>query len=262
MARHPRIQIFSFGYYGWGNSTPQLVQAVDAVERRRGFKPPIFVDIRIRRAVRAPGFNGNAFEKLLGEKRHRWMKALGNKQIVNRTGPPIQIAEPSAVNDLLDLAIVAAEDRRRLIFFCSCAWPRFQGRVKCHRTRVAALAIKAAERRQLDVEVVEWPGGKASLMDLPIDSMSFDGLMRDRFYVPAGRLALAQSAAIAWGSTATITADGQHVQAVIGPAQFRRGSWQLPILFQGESHSLSDIRRESAKVRKAYGFEPIATGQL
>ena len=58
--------IFTWGYYGWGNHTPQLVEAVDAVERSRGFEPPIFVDIRIRRTVRAKGFQGNAFEKLLG----------------------------------------------------------------------------------------------------------------------------------------------------------------------------------------------------
>jgi hypothetical protein len=37
--------IFSWGYYGWGNATPQLIEAVDAVETSRGFEPPIFVDI-------------------------------------------------------------------------------------------------------------------------------------------------------------------------------------------------------------------------
>jgi hypothetical protein len=36
--------IFTWGYYGWGNATPQLVEAVDAVETSRGFEPPIFVD--------------------------------------------------------------------------------------------------------------------------------------------------------------------------------------------------------------------------
>jgi hypothetical protein len=39
---------------------------VDAVETSRGFEPPIFVDIRIRRTVRAKGFVGSAFAKLLG----------------------------------------------------------------------------------------------------------------------------------------------------------------------------------------------------
>src|SRR5262245_32015030 len=70
----PATTLFTRGYYGWGNATPQLVEAVDAVEASRGFEPPTFVDIRIRRTVRAKGFRGNAFEKLLGPTRHRWMK--------------------------------------------------------------------------------------------------------------------------------------------------------------------------------------------
>ena len=44
-----KIILFTFGYYGWGSWTPQLVEAVDAVETSRCFEPPIFVDIRIRR---------------------------------------------------------------------------------------------------------------------------------------------------------------------------------------------------------------------
>ena len=71
------ITIFTWGYYGWGNHTRQLVESVDTVETSRGFKPPMFVDIRIRRAVRAAGFTGPAFENLLGPNRHRWMKSLG-----------------------------------------------------------------------------------------------------------------------------------------------------------------------------------------
>src|SRR3954468_16761455 len=97
--------LFTFGYYGWGNHTPQLVEAVDAVERSRGFEPPLFIDIRIRRAVRAKGFQGNAFEKLLGPSRHRWMKSLGNTFIKTRTGRNIQIAEPATADELLDLAV-------------------------------------------------------------------------------------------------------------------------------------------------------------
>jgi hypothetical protein len=75
------LTLFTWGYHGWGNVTPQLVEAVDAVERSRGFEPPIFVDIRIRRTVRAKGFQGSSFEKLLGPNRHRWMKSLGNSAI-------------------------------------------------------------------------------------------------------------------------------------------------------------------------------------
>jgi hypothetical protein len=35
--------LFTWGYYGWGNHTPDLVKAVDAVETNRGFQPPMFV---------------------------------------------------------------------------------------------------------------------------------------------------------------------------------------------------------------------------
>jgi hypothetical protein len=257
MAQSSRMQLFTFGYFGWGNSTPQLVQAVDAVERSRGFKPPLFVDIRIRRAVRAAGFNGNAFGELLGDNRHHWIKALGNKQIETRSGPRIQIAKPSAVNELLDLAIEAAEDHRRLIFFCSCEFPRCDGRVNCHRTTVAALAITAAKRRGLNIEIVEWPGGNPSRLDLTIDSKSFNDLLRGMFNLPTASMALRNSAAIAWGSTATISADGQRVNAVIGPAQFRRRAWQLPVFVCGKGYTLPEIRREAAKVRRAYGFEAL-----
>src|SRR5947209_4600579 len=105
----PPVTLFSFGYHGWGNATPRLVELVDAVERSRGFAPPMFVDIRIRRSVRAAGFNGPAFERLLGPERHRWMSSLGNRHILTRTGPFIQVAQPEAVGALLDLAVDQAE---------------------------------------------------------------------------------------------------------------------------------------------------------
>ena len=72
---------------------------------------------------------GNAFEKLLGPPRHRWMKSLGNRFIVTRTGPHIQIAEPSAANELLDLALKAREHKQRVLFFCGCQWPRCNGEI-------------------------------------------------------------------------------------------------------------------------------------
>ena len=138
-----QLTLFSFGYWGWGNATRRLVKAVDAVETARGFNPPVFVDTRIRRSVRAAGFNGSVFEKQLGPARHVWMKSLGNKRIVSRSGPMIQIAEPEAANDLLDLAIRSQQHDRRLLFFCSCQWPRWKGG-RCHRTAIADLVLKIA----------------------------------------------------------------------------------------------------------------------
>src|ERR1039457_1373724 len=163
-----KTTLFTWGYYGWGNYTPQLIQAVDAVQKNRGFEIPIFVDIRIRRNVRAKGFVGSAFEKLLGPSRHRWMKSLGNKFIQTRTGPFVQIAEPSAADTLLDLALESARNKQRLLFFCSCQWPMCDGEIACHRSTVAELVLQAAQRRGESVEIVEWPGGEPVQIDLDV----------------------------------------------------------------------------------------------
>lgn len=73
--------LFTWGYWGWGSATEQLIKAVDAVEVARGFKPPMFVDVRLSRKVRAPGFDGNAFENAVGTSRYRWLDSLGNVAI-------------------------------------------------------------------------------------------------------------------------------------------------------------------------------------
>jgi hypothetical protein len=84
------LTLFTWGYYGWGNATPQLVKAVDTVEASRGFEPPIFVDIRLRRTVRARGFREKAFVKLLGPSRYRWMNSLGRRRNAkSRSLPPM-----------------------------------------------------------------------------------------------------------------------------------------------------------------------------
>src|SRR3954451_23758980 len=116
------ITIFSWGYCGWGNSTKRLIQAVDAVEKSRRFEPPIFVDIRIRRAVRALGFREAAFEMLLGPKRYRWVRDLGNESIITHADR-MKIRDPKAAFELLRLAQAANERKQRVIFFCGCPFP-------------------------------------------------------------------------------------------------------------------------------------------
>jgi hypothetical protein len=75
------LTLFTWGFWGWGSSTRELVQAIDAFEKKRGFKPPIFVDIRLRRNVRAKGFSGVAFERIVGSARYWWMPELGNLNV-------------------------------------------------------------------------------------------------------------------------------------------------------------------------------------
>src|SRR5262245_14615640 len=97
------LTIFSWGYEGWGNATDQLLQAVDNVEKERGFEPPLFVDIRISRAVRAVGFRDAAFEETVGYDRYLWMDSLGNEAVKLKL-PRTKIMNWRAADTLLMLA--------------------------------------------------------------------------------------------------------------------------------------------------------------
>ena len=153
MTTKDSLTLFSWGYEGWGNWTDKLVQAVDAVEKSRGFGPPLFVDIRASRKVRAVGFRERTFERRFGPDRYRWMNGLGNKSILTREKYGSFI-DSSAANDLLDLAVDLGAHRRRLIFFCSCGSPTDA----CHRHWVAPEVFRFAKKRKTPVTIVEWPG--------------------------------------------------------------------------------------------------------
>jgi hypothetical protein len=259
-----KTTIFTLGYYGWGNATTQLLKAVGEVEASRGFEPPIFVDIRIRRTVRAKGFQGAAFEKRLGPTRHRWMKALGNKWIVTRTGPSIQIADPSAAGELLDLALESAKRKQRLLFFCSCQWPRRNGKIACHRTTVAGLVLAAAKKRGVPVKVVEWPGGEPRQFDLDVTPQAFAAVRKGRMTVPLGnRPELAEVAGLPWCSVATLRSNGEQMHRVVGPAIRQPEQWVLPVLYMffDPTTGPEEYQQEAQKLRKGWGLEAAASAQ-
>jgi len=110
--------VFSFGYKGYGSGTARFVKAVDDVERARGFEPPLWVDVRISRKVRALGFRERAFERRVGPGRYLWLRDLGNEKVLDHSGG-VKIRNPDAVAELLAAAL--ATRRRRVIFFCSCS---------------------------------------------------------------------------------------------------------------------------------------------
>lgn len=255
-----KTTIFTWGYYGWGNHTSQLVEAVDAVEGSRGFEQPLFVDIRIRRTVRAKGFQGNAFEELLGQDRHRWMKTLGNKFIQTRTGPNIQIAEPAAAEELLDLALASAARKQRLLFFCSCQWPRSDDEIACHRTTVAGLVMRAAQERDVRVEIVEWPGGQPGPIHLDVEPKVFAAIHRGRMTIPLNNdLNLGQLAGLPWCSAATLYSGHEQLHRIVGPAIRQPDQWVLPIFptsLAGDADRAAH-EPEAAKLRRRFGLEPL-----
>ena len=252
------VTLFSWGYYGWGNHTHNLVEAVDAVEKSRGFKPPFFVDARIRRSVRAIGFKGTTFEKLLGEQRHEWDKRLGNLSVVTGTGPPIQIANPSAVEDLLDLAIELARHKQRIIFFCSCKWPREGEGFACHRTEVARLVLEEAKERVIRVEVEEWPGGEPERIELDLPPEEFIAVKKGRWTVRLGEeFDLARFAGLPWCSIATLHSGGETLYRIVGPAICQTSGWALPILWRADDPNagLREYEAEVSGLRREWGLE-------
>jgi hypothetical protein len=49
------LTIFTFGYWGWGSATRELIRAIDSAERKKRFGPPVFYDIRLKRNVSCKG---------------------------------------------------------------------------------------------------------------------------------------------------------------------------------------------------------------
>lgn len=252
------ITLFSWGYYGWGNSTKQLIKAVDAVESSRGFGPPIFVDIRIRRSVRAPGFRETEFEKLLDPDRHRWMRDLGNESIITHA-KRMKIRNPKAASELLHLAVDASKRKQRVVFFCSCQFPMYGRKRGCHRTLIAELLLKSARTESVAVEVVEWPGGKPETKEIDVTSQVFESVRKGRMTIPVRKAAeLSDIAGMAWATIVTLHSAGQSLERLTGPAVYRQGKWCLPVMDwnRGSGFLLKDAENESAAARQYYGYEP------
>jgi hypothetical protein len=247
------IKLFSWGYWGWGNTTRQLVEAADIAERGRGFQPPIFVDTRLRRQGRAKGFVGDAFRDVVGQGRYCWMKDLGNFAIAKRE-PGVEIKNPAAVADLLQLARSAAEEDRRVIFYCACAFPWRDGGLACHRHEIANLLLAQANKIGLPIQIVEWPGGEPSEASIGIDGKLFSAVMRGRMSVPFGYERIADFAGLPWGSVLTLRSepDSRIGFALVGPARFAmtkagKGYWYFPILEPADPEASKDSLLENAR---------------
>jgi hypothetical protein len=248
--------IFSWGYEGWGNATKELMEAVDAAEHARGFEPPVFVDVRLRREVRAIGFRGTAFEQTVGKHRYVWMKGLGNLRIAQHRGG-VEIAEPSAAEDLLRLALELHRNGQRLLFFCSCGQLRA---AECHRRTVGDLLLRAAKKVSKKVEIVEWPGGENTAIELEVapDILKRVGKGNLKNIPLNDQIDLAAVAALPWASTARLRAGDDEQSVLVGPARSisaKEGTrcWALPLLHGDLAPSPILLAQQ---LRREYGMEP------
>jgi hypothetical protein len=223
-----KLTAFSWGYWGWGNAVPQFLAAAAAAEAARGFKPPVFADARLRRSVRAPGFDGTAFEKAVGQDRYRWFDGLGNARIATHERG-VEIAKPGDANHLLDLILEQAAARRRVIFFCACPTNRLP---PCHRHEVTRLLLKAARARKVDLTVVEWPGGEPVCREVRLNPTQWK--QAGGATIPVGkRLPQDGLATLPWGSTVLIRS-GTGARAILTGPAFFKDQWRLSKLEVGD----------------------------
>lgn len=228
---HEANTLFSFGYWGWGTSTAQLVQAFDALERSRGFNTPILVDVRISRSVRAPGFNNHALENLVGADRYIHMLQLGTRAVIEDTGEAVTIANPDAAKSLLDPAISAHSKSRRIVFFCACPYQMQAGKPFCHRYEVGSLLLREARKRNQSIVVAEWPGTKPQALTLTLSSEVLKKLRRGMKSLPLPRdIPLDRLASITWGSIVHCSGDGEPFDARVDRAKWSVNGWYLPVL--------------------------------
>jgi len=246
-----------WGYEGWGNHTRALVRVVDEIEESRGMTPPFFVDVRYRRNVRAAGFRGNTFEQLIGQRRYRWIKKLGNKNIGN--DGRIKIADESGIIELLQQIIEAEEANRRVIFFCACLEP-----CTCHRSHVARLAVRAARWHGIDLTVVEWPGGKPRATTLSVDHSLVRKALNDATRIPLDDhkpRVLKDLKALPWCSPVVLRSDRGHAAIIGGPAQLAAAGWYLPSIGYKsvkETDTPGSLKKQAERQRKTDGYAPIS----
>jgi hypothetical protein len=261
------VTLFSWGYWGWGNATPHLVQATDAAEAAKGFRPPIFIDVRLRRQGRAKGFVGNAFRDLVGESRYRWLQDLGNLAIA--TGAQgVRIKNPAAVSKLLELAVQAADEGRRVIFYCACEFPSLDGKLTCHRLEVGDLLLEHAKKADQPITIVEWPGGKPIETRLKVDRKIFSAVMRGRTSIPFKTDRLHDLAGLPWGTLLALECEGDATSeyVAVGPAKFatstkRASFWYLPVIEPPQSRATKESSREyAARWRTAHGLDERKSG--
>ena len=229
------ITVFSFGYWGWGTHTRELIKLVDATEKAAGYEPPLWVDVRYHRNVRATGFNGDAFEAMLGgSSRYLWLQGLGNRAV--SYGGDMEIHSPADISKLLEAARAMAAEKRRVIFYCGCKSAEAKG---CHRWLVGDLLLRAATKGRVPIVVVEWPGLNTGQIELRIISTKCMAQLRSAIadwhlteILMTGPLASLPKA-MAHGTILHLQAAPNFgkedtLALITGPANPARG-WRLPV---------------------------------
>jgi hypothetical protein len=243
---------YSFGYHGWGTNTKGLVKLAADWERDQGRQPPLWVDVRWRRAGRAPEFKDNRFAEATGGDAYLWMRGLGNRAI--ETGGPMSIADPTEAKALSDTIFEAHAAGRRVIFFCACDLVRVDGATTCHRDEVASLVLAAAKRAKRHLTIVEWPGGVPRNFEFKADDRDLRGW--DRLVIPQSLVTSGTPLLLPQATAFTFEGEAERLLAFLHTPIYSK-VWKYRILrCFGEKKSQAAIARERKNVQQSYGLDP------
>jgi hypothetical protein len=247
-----RLTIFGIGHRPWGHAPRRLQLAVDAVEQRRGFGPPVFVDIRPCRSARARGFGGTAFERLVGKERYAWMK-VPEEAVSDEHRSDLA----STAADLLELALDAADRGCRVVLLGNLAFPKAEGRVVCPRYIMGTHLLQQARKYDVPLDVVEWPGGDPRDCSLAVSDVELEAVARGKDRVELGQAHTEALAGLPWGSTAILRTSGRDLCRVVGPARADENGWLLPVLWPRSPKSPhSEVCHGQARMlRRSLGLE-------
>lgn len=247
--------MFAWGCEGWGSSTRELKRAFADVERFRGFGPPLLVDIRLKRQGRAPEFQQDKFERLIGKNKYRWLPALGNKNI--GTKKKAELADTSVTEELLGMALARAYRKQRVIFFCSCGQPKSEGR-ECHRVLVRRKLLRLAAMRNVSLDIEEWPGSYPQRLTLPISDEQADKLSNSTkappIYLTLRRRPNEEILGMSWASVVTFMSPSQTFSAIADPAIVHGGAWKIRLPFGIDDTSIKELMTFAQRSNKTYGF--------
>jgi hypothetical protein len=186
------------------------------------------------------------------------MPSLGNKRIKTRKGPRIQINEPEAIEELLGLALARRHKNQRVIFFCSCPFPGTVHSPECHRVEVASLLLNAARRRNVQLDIVEWPGGSPKTIRYKLSDEAAESIRSGRRNLPLGtRRPSLELLGLPRASIIQFRSPSHLFRRLADPARFQGGQWLLPLPLEAieSGESLQQLKRRAEQDRHDLGFE-------
>jgi hypothetical protein len=196
----------------------------------------------------------------VGRPQYRWMKTLGNRSIITKRRR-IEIADPNSVHDLLEYILQAQNEKRRVLFFCSCEYPGPVHSPSCHRAAVANLLLKAAHSKGVRLTVAEWPGDEPIAMELRASPEVIERVLTGQTSVRLPKLSLKEAhkfAALPWCSRVRLVSKESSIAVVSGPAKLGR-EWYLPILSPEickETDTLTSLNKTASHIRRVRGYTP------